>query len=99
MYRFSSCKKGISTRPLQRTFQCGLKTAWFLGHRVREAMTVLHIDGAGPLGGAGEFVEADETFIGGNEGNKHKSKRTERGGGQGNAPVHALVERAGRVRA
>jgi transposase-like protein len=98
IYLFASSKKGISTRQLQRTFQCGLKTAWFLGHRVREAMTVLHIDGAGPLGGAGEFVEADETFIGGKEGNKHKSKRTGRGGGQGKAPVLALVERDGRVR-
>src|SRR5438874_9408326 len=75
-----------------------LKTAWFLGRHVREAMTVLHIDGGGELGGQGAFDEADETFIGGKEGNKHKSKRTGRGGGQGKAPVLALVERDGRVR-
>ena len=43
IYLFCSSKKGISTRQLQRTFQCGLKTAWFLGHRVREAMTELGI--------------------------------------------------------
>lgn len=97
MYLFASSKKGISTRQLQRTFQCGLKTAWFLGHRIREAMAVLHIEG-GPLGGEGTFVEADETFIGGKEGNKHKSKRTVRGGSRGKAPVFALVERNGRVR-
>ena len=39
IYLFCSSKKGISTRQLQRTFNCGMKTAWFLGHRVREAMT------------------------------------------------------------
>jgi hypothetical protein len=52
IYLFCSSKKGISTRQLQRTFQCGMKTAWFLGHRVREAMTELGITAPGPLGGA-----------------------------------------------
>src|SRR5882724_13690010 len=37
IYLLCSSKKGISTRQLQRTFGCGLKTAWFLSHRVREA--------------------------------------------------------------
>ena len=44
IYLMSASKKGISTRQLQRTFQCGLKTAWFLGHRVREAMTGMQLD-------------------------------------------------------
>ena len=39
MYLMSASKKGISTRQIQRTFDCSLKTAWFLTHRVREAMT------------------------------------------------------------
>jgi transposase-like protein len=65
IYLFCSSKKGISTRQLQRTFQCGLKTAWFLGHRVREAMTELNLLDASPLGGANQVVEADETFVGG----------------------------------
>src|SRR6266576_6875397 len=66
IYLFCSSKKGISTRQLQRTFRCGLKTAWFLGHRVREAMVDLGIsDDSGSLGGQNKVVEADETYIGG----------------------------------
>ena len=41
IYLMASSKKGISTRQLQRTFGCGLKTAWFLSHRIREAMKEL----------------------------------------------------------
>jgi transposase-like protein len=65
IYLFCSSKKGFSTRQLQRTLGCGLKTAWFLGHRIREAMKEMGIDVSGPLGGAGKIVEADETCIGG----------------------------------
>src|SRR6266446_7631391 len=55
-------KKGISTRQIQRMLQCSMKTAWHLTHRIRLAMA----DGgeAGPLGGAGKVVEADETYFG-----------------------------------
>jgi transposase-like protein len=91
IYLFCSSKKGISTRQLQRTFQCGLKTAWFLGHRVREAMTELGISSPGPLGGANQVVESDETFIGGKAGNR-KGKIPPK------AAVLSLVERDGRVR-
>jgi transposase-like protein len=70
IYLFCSSKKGISTRQLQRTFNCGLKTAWFLGHRVREAMTELGIPTAGPLGGSNQVVEIDETFVGGKAANR-----------------------------
>ncbi len=75
IYLFCSSKKGISTRQLQRTFQCGLKTAWFLGHRVREAMTELGISSSGPLGGANQVVESDETFIGGKAANRKARSR------------------------
>src|SRR6202163_247715 len=92
IYLMSASKKGISTRQLQRTFQCGLKTAWFLGHRVREAMTVLNIaDHMGPLGGANQVVEADETFVGGKARNRKNVIPPK-------APVLSLVERDGRVR-
>ena len=91
IYLFCSSKKGISTRQLQRTFQCGLKTAWFLGHRVREAMTELGISAPGPLGGANQVVESDETFIGGKAANR-KGKIPPK------AAVLSLVERDGRVR-
>ena len=90
-------KKGISTRQIQRMLQCSMKTAWFLTHRIREAMK----DGAlGPLGGEGEAVEADETFIGGKEKNRHRSKRAKKrlGGSWGKETVLSLVERNGRVR-
>ncbi len=54
-------KKGIATRQIQRMLNCSMKTAWFMGHRIREAMK----DGLGPLGGEGKIVEADTTYIGG----------------------------------
>ena len=92
IYLMSASKKGISTRQLQRAFDCGLKTAWFIGHRVREAMTVLHIDlDSGPLGGANEVVEADETYVGGKAANQKNVIPPK-------APVLSLVERDGRVR-
>jgi transposase-like protein len=88
-------KKGLSTRQIQRMLQCSMKTAWFLSHRIREAMK----DGSfGPLGGEGATVEVDETYIGGKEGNKHLSKRKVRGGVAGKEAVLSLVERDGRVR-
>ena len=47
IYLMCSSAKGISTRQLQRTFGGSMKTAWFLGHRIREAMTALGMDRAG----------------------------------------------------
>jgi len=86
IYLLSSSKKGFSTRQLQRTLGCGLKTAWFLSHRIREAMTTLAIDN-GPMGGEGAIIEIDETFIGRKEGFPVKS-----GHGHKRA-VMTLVER------
>ena len=65
IYLLCSSKKGISTRQLQRTFGVGLKTAWFMSHRIREAMTAV---GEALMGGEGGIVEIDETFIGKKEG-------------------------------
>src|SRR6202012_178532 len=61
IHLFCASKKGISTRQIQRMLQCSMKTAWFLGHRIREAMAP-GAD-AGPIGGEGQIVEADETFL------------------------------------
>ncbi len=85
-----SSKKGISSNQLHRTLGVTLKTAWFMSHRLREAMAVLGIE---PMGGAGKAVEADETFIG--------QKRPKAKGARGYAHKHAvvsLVERGGKVR-
>ena len=98
IYLMNSSKKGISTRQLQRTFQCGMKTAWFLSHRIREAMNDIRIEASGPLGGERKPVEADETYIGGKEKNKYRSRRTSAVGGVGKQIVFSLVERNGRVR-
>jgi transposase-like protein len=53
-------KKGISTRQIQRMLRCSMKTAWHLSHRIREVTTPAN--GAGPLGGEGVILEADETI-------------------------------------
>ncbi len=61
VYLLSSSKKGISSHQLMRSLGVTYKTAWFMSHRIREAMR----DGTPfPMGGNGGVVEADETFIG-----------------------------------
>lgn len=91
IYLVASSKKGISTRQIQRTFQCGMKTAWFLTMRVREAMTELGITFPGPLGGSNKVVETDETYVGGKAANRKNHVPPK-------AIVLSLVERDGRVR-
>ena len=90
-------KKGISAHQLHRMLGLPYKTAWFMAHRIREGMRELKP--TEPLGGEGRTVEADETYIGGKEKNKHRKKRV-RGniGGTGKEIAFALVERGGRVR-
>lgn len=61
MYLMASSKKGVSANQLHRTLGCTLKTAWFLAHRIREAMRSGDLASFGSGGGA---VEVDETYIG-----------------------------------
>ena len=90
IYLLCSSKKGISSNQLSRTLGVTLKTAWFMSHRIREAMRVVGIE---PMGGAGEIVEADETYIGRVEGERKRRA----GFGHKNA-VLTLVQRGGGAR-
>ena len=92
----SSSKKGMSALQLQRLLGTNYETAWFLFHRLREAAKIM---GGGHLGGEGKVIEADTTFVGGKEKNKHVGKRNPKNiGGMGKQIVHTLVEREGRAR-
>jgi hypothetical protein len=86
----ASSKKGISANQLHRTLGVTLKTAWFMSHRVREAMRVLGVE---PMGGDGKVVEADETYIGRQDG--HGIDKT---GYHNKNMVVTLVERGGSAR-
>jgi transposase-like protein len=95
----AASKKGISAHQLWRMLGFGsYRTAWFMAHRIREGMAPLK-GKAGPLGGEGKIVEADTTYVGGKEKNKHRNKRNAKNiGGMGKQIVHTLVERGGRAR-
>jgi transposase-like protein len=61
IYLIAASKKGISSNQLHRTLGVTLKTAWFMSHRIREAMRSGDFS---PMGGDGGVVEVDEPFIG-----------------------------------
>lgn len=96
IYLITSHKKGISSLQLHRDLGVTQKTAWFMLHRVRHTLMV------SPTEKLTGIIEADETFIGGKEANKHKSKQTT--GTQGRSaktktPVLGIIERGGELRA
>ena len=87
----------MSSHQIHRILGVQYNTAWFMTHRLREAMREGRFPEA--LGGQNKVVEADETYIGGKETNKHKSKRQPgRQGGKGKEAAFSLIERDGRVR-
>ena len=89
IFLMASSKKGISSNQLHRTLGITLKSAWFMTHRIREAMK----DDGQPLGGDERILEADETFYGRIKGVKAKP------GGDSAHKILALVERDGATRA
>jgi transposase-like protein len=94
-YLISSSKMGYSAHQLHRTLGVTYKTAWFMCHRIREAMNPTSKT---PIGGAGKTVEADETYVGGKEKNKHANKRNSRDMFGQKEAVLTLVERGGQAR-
>lgn len=102
IFLIASSKKGISSNQLHRTLGVTLKTAWFISHRIREAMRDGKLD---PLGGEGQIVEADETYFGKTAekpelrtDGKTPFKFKSRGGPSGKRAVLGLIERGGNVR-
>jgi transposase-like protein len=93
-YLLCSSKKGMSAHQLHRMLGVTYKTAWFMFHRVREAMKEEPFQRR--LSGV---VEADETYVGGEERNrKRKDKQKKTGRGVSKTPVMTLVERGGQAR-
>jgi transposase-like protein len=91
-HMFNSGKNGVSAHEIHRTLGVTYKTAWFMMHRLREAMNELN---PAPMGGEGKSVQADETYYG----NSSKRAKGYRKGHSHKASVVALVEPKGRVRA
>lgn len=92
----ASSKKGVSAHQLHRTLGITYKSAWFLAHRIREAMTDTDPT---PLGGEGKVIEADETYHGPNKDicSKEKGWHRKQGTG-GKRKVLTLIERGGKSR-
>jgi transposase-like protein len=101
-YLLNASKKGMSAHQLHRALKLDYKSAWFMCHRIREAM---RSGGLGSFGGEDKIVEADETYYGPTEKPRtspHRRGRpyTKRGksGPANKRPIVALVERGGNVR-
>jgi transposase-like protein len=92
MHLICSSKKGFSANQLHRILGITLKSAWFLGHRIREAMKELSWPDAEPMGGEDETIEADETWIGGKAANRAYGPIPPK------QSVMSLVQRGGKVR-
>ncbi|MBS3648154.1 IS1595 family transposase [Pseudaminobacter sp. 19-2017] len=106
-FLLASSKKGLSSHQLHRMLGVTYKTAWFMTHRIREAMKE-DVKSSGPIGGEGKTVEADETYIGKRETPREyarprarknwKPTKSGKAGGAEKRIVVGLVERGGKAR-
>lgn len=103
-FLLASSKKGMSAHQLHRMLGVTYKTAWFMAHRIREAMKE-DVKSSGPLGGEGKTIEADETYFGKREtpreyarGRVPKPTKSGKAGGADKRIVFGLVERGGKSR-
>ncbi|MER8453763.1 IS1595 family transposase [Mesorhizobium sp. M1428] len=100
-FLMASSKKGMSAHQLHRMLGVTYKTAWFMAHRIREAMNE-DVQSSGPLGGEGKTVEADETYYGRREDGYVSPERKGRPYLKRKKPmknaVIGLVERGGKAR-
>jgi transposase-like protein len=88
-----TARKGVSSLQISKELGITQKSAWFVCHRVRKAMSTDKYSYL--LKG---IVECDETYIGGKEKNKHNADRLKQGrGAVGKIPVFGVVERGGNV--
>lgn len=95
MHLMCSSKKGISSHQLARTLDITVKSAWFLSHRIREAMRSGDLS---PFGSTGGIVEVDETFIGRDGDKPRKDTKPKRGIGHMNKVLSLVDREAGNVR-
>jgi len=101
----TSSKKGLSAHQLHRTLRITYEAAWFMEHRIREAMRDGGLKPSKPLGGEGKVVEADETYFGKQANPMPSPQRRGRpytkggkSGPSGKRAIVALVERGGESR-
>jgi transposase-like protein len=95
MWLIVNCKNGISSYEIARDLKITQKTAWFLDHRIRLALTM------GTINKFSGQIEADETFIGGKARNMHKDVKARKitgTGGKDKTAVLGILERGGKVR-
>ncbi len=94
MWQIVNCKNGISSYEVHRAIGITQKSAWFLDHRIRLALTM------GTFNKLSGQIEADETFIGGKARNMHKGERARKvtgTGGKDKTAVLGIMERGGKV--
>jgi transposase-like protein len=94
MWQIVNCKNGISSCEVHRAIGITQKSAWFLDHRIRFALTM------GTFNKLSGQIEADETFIGGKARNMHSAKRAKKitgTGGKDKTAVMGILERGGKV--